>query len=61
MLKCVVKQNLVRMNSEQLIEELKKVISILERPLINSNDVSLAIDNLKQIVYTEECINGIME
>ena len=49
------------MNSEQLIEELKKVISILERPLINSNDISLAIDNLKQIVYTEECINEIME
>ena len=61
MLKCVVKQNLVRMNSEQLKKKQKKVISILERPLINSNDVSLAIDNLKQIVYTEECINGIME
>jgi len=49
------------MNSEQLIEELKKVISMLERPLINSNDISLAVDSLKQIIYTEECINGIME
>lgn len=49
------------MDSEKLIEELKKIISILERPLINSSDISLALDNLKQIVYVEECINGVMK
>lgn len=49
------------MDSQQLIEDLKKVISILERPLINSTDISEAVNNLKQIIYIEECINGIVE
>ena len=48
------------MESEELINQLNEVIKILERPLINSSDIKLALDKIKQIKYTEECINGIM-